>query len=204
MANTYCVSIRVCLFILAALFYSRITGYDLGLRELFGNNKLIENLAFCFYVVIVLGGLITLEKRLPQILWSTYFSEIVNLLVAAALFGVFVLLLGVVISESFHIADILKLYISRFAFYILPVSILVLFFLIKRNGNEEKIPKNYIITGAVSFLVGVGFYIIKLQFNFIGNINAISQFSLVLLCLVLPLFYILYGSSYSLFAYRKK
>lgn len=199
----HAIFIDFCLLLFATLIYSRLTGYNLGLRELVGS-KVMGSIVFYLYILFVLGGLSILY--LKKVDTSAYWilSGSINFVTASFLFCSLVFVIGIIISKPFHIEDIVRFYITPFIFYLLPIVICVSVFMFGRGKYLMLNLERFTILGSASFLLGLALYIVKSQFVFLGNINAGAQLVLVALCLAFPSFYFLLGIATGFLIYRSQ
>lgn len=199
----HAIFIDFCLLLFATLIYSRLTGYDLGLRELVGS-KVTGSIVFYLYVLFVLGGLSILYLKKVGASASRIFSGSINLVTAGFLICCLVIVVGLIIPKPFHIEDIVRFYITPFTFYLLPIVVWVSVFMFGRGKYLTLNVRKFTIQGSASFLLGLALYIVKSQFVLLGNINAGAQLVLVALCLVFPSFYFLLGITTGFLKYRSQ
>ena len=201
MIRVHTVLIECCLLLVAMLIYSRLTGYDLGLRELVGN-KVIEGVFFYFYLLFVLGGLSMLYLKKVNTSVSKLFAESINLGIAILLIYFLVISVGFAISEPFHFEEAVRFYVAPFAFYLLPIVTWISVFMFARDKYLTPNQIDLVIVAIVSFLFGLILYAVKSQFNLLGDVNATAQLILVALCLVFPSFYFLLGVVVGIMKYK--
>jgi len=191
------------LLLIAMLIYSRLTGYDLGLRELVGSG-VTGSLLFYLYLLFTLIALSIVYLKKADTSSPEIFIEGLGLVIAGFFMVFFIVVLGFMSSEPFHIGEIVKFYIAPFAFYLLPIVALVSVFIPGRRVDFPLNEKKFAVLGIASFFLGLALYIVKSQAVLMGNVNAGMQILLVVLCLVLPSFYCLLGTVASFLKYRDK
>jgi len=201
--RVYAIFIEFCLLLVATLIYSRLTGYDLGLRELVGN-KVMGDVVFYFYLLFVLGGLSILYLKKVNTSVSELFAESINLVIAILLIYSLVIVVGFVISKPFYFEETVRFYVAPFAFYLLPIVTWISVFMFARGKYLIPNQNGLVIIAIASFLLGLILYAVKSQFNLLGDVNATAQLIFVALCLVFPSFYFLLGVVVGLLKYKSQ
>jgi hypothetical protein len=201
--RVHAIFIEFCLLLVATLIYSRLTGYDLGLRELVGS-KVMGNIVFYLYLLFVLGGLSILYLKKVNTSVSGVFVESINLVIAIFLICSLVIVVGLTISKPFNIEETVRFYVAPFAFYLLPIAAWFSVFMFARGKYLISSEKSLAIFAIASFLLGLILYVVKSQFDLLGDVNATAQLILVALCLVFPSFYFLLGVVIGFLKYKNQ
>jgi len=170
------------LFVNVTIVYSLLTGSTFFIEYLVSNIVLLRVIIISVILFFSYGVVkFLLFQQIQSQLLDFFISIIILLAVMIAISIIF---------QDIDIGRIFRFYIAPLVFYIMLIFTLLMS-LVKVEVSEKFRPVYFLLLGVLFLVIGFTIYLLKDNFSLTRNVNFFIQFTLSLLCVVLPINYTL-------------
>lgn len=174
-------SFSLILFFVSSSVYGYFTGSRFFIKNIYLNSPIFD---ITFFVVIVFSTFATASLQSTVKPAQHIYPVCINIL--------FICLLAMIFSLD--LGSYFRLYVSPLSFFALFVFSFVCYLRNKLKPINRFMNLPFVISAFISFSIGFIIYLFKNNFIIVGNGNFAIQMILSMLCIVLPVFFLVYAN----------